>query len=69
MKTPDTCFTCGSPLPAGGSCPACLLKSGMEAETVPFAGEEFPDGIDDHEVRTTTAPRILARMIATSRAW
>ena len=57
MNPPDTCFTCGCALPAGGACPACLLRTGMNAETLPCDAEDYADDIDDMEAATAAAPR------------
>ncbi len=46
MAEQDKCTTCGSPLPAsvrGGLCPACLLKRGLETNTVGFTDEDQAD--------------------------
>lgn len=43
MTEQDKCDNCGSPLPdslRGGLCPACLLKRGLETNTVGFTDED-----------------------------
>ncbi|NLF30625.1 MAG: serine/threonine protein kinase [Planctomycetes bacterium] len=45
MNTPNTCTNCGSPLGddvRGGLCPACLLKCGMQTNTMGFSQEDPP---------------------------
>ena len=56
MSHPSACTTCGSALPDGVSekhCPACLLKAGMEAETVPSGLDDHPDSMDDRHAPST----------------
>ena len=60
MDSSDTCSTCGSPLPSGiaaRQCPACLLKAGMEAETIPSGAADYPDSMDPLYAAPTAAPR------------
>ena len=45
MAEPNKCPQCGSPLPSGaadGLCPACLLRRGLETNTVGFTAGEGP---------------------------
>ena len=46
MTEQDKCTKCGSPLPAsvrGGLCPACLLKRGLETNTVGYTDDAQAD--------------------------
>lgn len=44
MTQPDKCSQCGLPLPSsvrGGLCPACLLKRGLETNTVGYVDDDL----------------------------